>query len=55
MASNQGVASWEIASAGTYTIEMVATGAYVDTTSFSVTFSNVPSVATYTPGMIWVE
>ena len=34
---------------------MVATGAYTDTTNFPVTFTNVPSVSTYTPGMTWVE
>lgn len=55
LASNQGVASWEIASAGTYSLDMIATGAYTDTTNFPVTFTNVPSVSTYTPGMVWVE
>lgn len=55
LASNQGVASWEVASSGTYSLDMVATGAYTDTTNFPVTFTNVPSVSTYTPGMIWVE
>lgn len=34
---------------------MATTGAYVDSTVFNVAFTNVPSVSTYTPGMVWVE
>lgn len=55
LASNQWVASWEIAASGTYSLDMVATGAYTDTVNFPVTFTNVPSVSTYTTGMMWIE
>lgn len=54
-ASNQWVASWEVNVDWTYQLVAAASWAYSDSATFNVYFSNVPSVATYTPGMIWVE
>lgn len=53
--SNQWVASWEIDTSWTYNLEANITWAFTATDTFWVTFSNVPSVATYTPWMVWIE
>lgn len=55
LVSNQWVASWEVNVDWTYQLVASASWAYTSSSTFSVYFSNVPSVATYTPWMIWVE
>lgn len=55
LAMNIGIASWEISAAGTYSIAGYTSGAHTASQSQNIVFSNVPSVSTYTPGMMWVE
>lgn len=55
LATNIGVASWEIANSGTYKISAVASSAISGSTINNISFTNVPSVSTHTTGMVWVE
>ena len=56
VASNQWVAPWEINKSWTYscTLSMVWSGINSSIT-YNVTFTNVPSMTSYTPWMLWVE
>lgn len=56
LGSNQWVASWEVNSAGTYKLEVSMVWSWINRTDiYNLYITNVPSVATYTPWMVWVE
>lgn len=56
LASNQGIAAWEIDSSQTFTIVASTTGAFTASQTDSITFTNVPNTSTtYTTWMTWIE
>ena len=56
IASNQGLAPWEVDLSWTYTLETSMSWDFNYSQTFSVTFTNVPSFTWYeTPWYIWVE
>lgn len=56
LASNQGIAAWEIDSDQTFTIVASTTWAFTTSQTDSITFTNVPDTATtYTTGATWIQ
>lgn len=53
--SNQWIAAWEVDRSWTYSLTLDITWAYTASQTSYVDFTNVPSLPTYTPWMIWVE